>query len=654
LHFAGDGPSSGGPPAGNEVEKRACSHNELLAAISRFQRTRPSMTAILGISAFYHDSAAALVVDGEIVAAAQEERFTRKKHDYNFPQNAIDYCLSAGGLRPEDLDYVTFYDKPLTKFERLLETYLAFAPAGFRSFRMAIPLWLKQKLHLPREMDRGLHHRYKGRYVFTDHHESHAASAFFPSPYEEAAILTLDGVGEWSTTCSGVGRGNKIHLDEEVRFPHSLGLLYSAFTYYTGFRVNSGEYKLMGLAPYGRPLYEKLIREHLFDLKEDGSFRLDMSYFNYCQGLTMTSPKFHALFGGEPREAESRVAQRDMDLAASIQVVTEDVMLRCARHLQSRTGMKNLVLAGGVALNCVGNGRILREGPFENIWIQPAAGDAGGALGAALFVWYQLLDKPRHPQKYDQQKGSFLGPAYSDDQIVEFLDRTGAVYTTCGSEDDLCDEVSSLIAQEKVVGWFQGRMEFGPRALGGRSIIGDARSEKMQSVMNLKIKFRESFRPFAPVVLLEEVDKYFEMRPLEDSPYMLQVAPVRKELRTEVGEGYEKAFGIDKLNYRRSTIPAITHVDYSARVQTIDRVRNPLFHKLLTKFYEKTGCPVLINTSFNIRSEPIVCTPEDAYRCLLMTDMDVLVLGRQIILREDQPQVAEEDKAKHLAQFQLD
>ena len=612
------------------------------------------MTAILGISAFYHDSAAALVVDGEIVAAAQEERFTRKKHDYNFPQNAIDFCLHAGGLKPEDLDYVGFYDKPLTKFERLLETYLAFAPAGFRSFRLAVPLWLKQKLHLPRELDAGLHKQYKGRYVFTDHHESHAASAFFPSPYEEAAILTLDGVGEWSTTCSGVGRGNKIHLDQEVRFPHSLGLLYSAFTYYTGFRVNSGEYKLMGLAPYGRPIYEKLIREHLIDLKEDGSFRMDMSYFNYCQGLTMTSPKFHALFGGEPRQPESRVTQREMDLAASVQVVTEDVMLRCARHLHERTGMKNLVMAGGVALNCVGNGRILREGPFENVWIQPAAGDAGGALGAALFIWYQLLDKPRHPQKYDQQKGSFLGPAFSDDQICEFLDRTGAVYTSCASDDQLCEEVASLIAQEKVVGWFQGRMEFGPRALGGRSIIGDARSEKMQSVMNLKIKFRESFRPFAPVVLHEEVDKYFEMRPLEDSPYMLQVAPVRKELRTQLGEDYEKAFGIEKLNYKRSTLPAITHVDYSARVQTIDRVRNPLFHKLLTKFYEKTGCPVLINTSFNVRSEPIVCTPDDAYRCLLMTDMDVLVLGRQIVMREDQPQMAEEDKARHLAQFQLD
>ncbi|MBI2823418.1 MAG: carbamoyltransferase [Planctomycetia bacterium] len=612
------------------------------------------MTAILGISAFYHDSAAALVVDGQIVAAAQEERFTRKKHDFGFPQNAIDYCLAEGRLAPEDLDYVGFYDKPLTKFERLLETYFAFAPAGFRSFRRALPLWLKQKLHLPREMDRGLHGRFKGRYVFTDHHESHAASAFFPSPFEEAAILTLDGVGEWTTTCYGVGQGNKIRLHQEIRFPHSLGLLYSAFTYYTGFRVNSGEYKVMGLAPYGRPIYRDLILEHLMDLKEDGSFRMDMSYFNYCQGLTMTGPKFHKLFGAPPREQESRVTSRDMDLAASIQAVTEEVMLRTARHVHAQTGMKNLVLAGGVALNCVGNGRILREGPFENLWIQPAAGDAGGALGVAQFIWHQLLDRPRRPQPYDQQHGSFLGPSFTDDQIAEFLDRVGAVYTTCGSEEQLCDEVSSLVAREKVVGWFQGRMEFGPRALGARSIIGDARSEKMQSVMNLKIKFRESFRPFAPCVLREQVDKYFETRPLEDSPYMLLVAPVHEKIRTELGAGYEKAFGIDKLNYKRSSIPAITHVDYSARMQTIDDVRNPLFHKLLTRFYEKTGCPVMINTSFNIRSEPIVCTPEDAYRCMLMTEMDVLVMGRQIILREDQPQVAEEEKARHLAQFQLD
>lgn len=613
------------------------------------------MTAILGISAFYHDSAAALVVDGEIVAAAQEERFTRKKHDHEFPQNAIDYCLRQAGLEPEDLDHVAFYDKPLTKFERLLETYLAYAPAGYRSFRQAMPLWLKQKLFLPREMDKGLRHRYRGRYIFTDHHESHAASAFFPSPYEEAAILTLDGVGEWSTTCMGVGRGNKIELTDEIRFPHSLGLLYSAFTYYTGFKVNSGEYKLMGLAPYGRPLYKDLILEHLIDLKEDGSYRLDMRYFNYCQGLTMTSAAFDKLFGGPAREPESRVTQREMDLAASIQVVTEEVMLRTAREVHRRTGMKHLVLAGGVALNCVGNGKILRDGPFEDVWIEPAAGDAGGALGAALFVWHQLLGKPRTPMAKDSQKGSFLGPEFSDDEIAEFLDKRGAVYTTCATFDQLCDEVASLMAQEKVVGWFQGRMEFGPRALGARSIIGDPRSEKMQSVMNLKIKFRESFRPFAPCVLQEHVDQWFQMRPGQESPYMLLVAPVRDEIRTEVAEGYEKAFGIEKLNFKRSTIPAVTHVDYSARVQTVDEERNPILYRLMTRFFERTGCPVIINTSFNVRSEPIVCTPEDAYRCFLATDMDVLVLGRQILLKEDQKEkMGEDQRAKHLAQFQLD
>lgn len=612
------------------------------------------MTAILGISAFYHDSAAALLVDGEVLAAAQEERFTRKKHDHGFPQRAIDYCLAAAGLKPEDLDYVGFYDKPLTKFDRLLETYLAFAPQGFRSFRMALPLWLKQKLHLPREMNAGLRNRYRGRYVFTDHHESHAASAFFPSPFEAAAIITFDGVGEWSTTCYGVGQGNKIRLDQEIRFPHSLGLLYSAFTYYTGFRVNSGEYKLMGLAPYGRPIYQELILEHLMDLKEDGSFRLDMRYFNYCQGLTMTSEKFHRLLGGPPREMESPVTQRDMDLAASIQAVTEEVMLRTARQVHRQTGQKNLVLAGGVALNCVGNGRILREGPFENIWIQPAAGDAGGALGVVWFIWHQLLEKPRRPQGIDFQKGSLLGPAFTDDQIAEFLNRVGASYTTCASDEQLCDEVSTLMAQEKVIGWFQGRMEFGPRALGARSILGDARSESMQSVMNLKIKFRESFRPFAPCVLREQVDKYFQMRPDEDSPYMLLVAPVRDEIRTPVGEGYQQAFGIDKLHFKRSILPAITHVDYSARVQTVDKVRNPLLHQLMTRFYEKTDCPVIINTSFNIRSEPIVCTPEDAYRCLLVTEMDVLVMGRQIIHRAEQRQLREEEKTRHMAQFQLD
>lgn len=613
------------------------------------------MTAILGISAFYHDSAATLVVDGKIIAAAQEERFTRRKHDYAFPQHAIEYCLREGGLRPEDLSYVGFYDKPLTKFERLLETYLAFVPAGYRSFRQALPLWLRQKLHLPKEIKRGLGAGYTGRIVFTDHHESHAASAFFPSPFDEAAILTLDGVGEWSTTCLGAGEGNRIRLTDEIRFPHSLGLLYSAFTYYTGFRVNSGEYKVMGLAPYGAPVYKDRILERLLDLKEDGSFHMDMSYFNYCQGLTMTSPRFHALFGGPPRHPESELTQREMDLAASVQAVTEEIMLRMARQAHRQTGLRNLVLAGGVSLNCVGNGRILREGPFENIWIQPAAGDAGGALGTALFIWHQLLENPRSPGRADAQQGSFLGPGFSDDEIVAELDRLGAVYTRCASDEELCDEVVDLLAHEKVVGWFQGRMEFGPRALGARSILGDARSRSMQSVMNLKIKFRESFRPFAPVVLREQVDRWFEMRPGEDSPYMLLVAPVREAHRTRPGPEYEQAFGIDKLNFPRSSIPAVTHIDHSARVQTVDAQRNPLLHQLLTRFYETTDCPVLINTSFNVRSEPIVCTPADAYRCFLMTEMDVLVLGRQVLLREQQSRkMSEADRQGHLAQFQLD
>jgi carbamoyltransferase len=613
------------------------------------------MTCILGISAFYHDSAAALVVDGEIVAAAQEERFTRIKADHNFPQNAVDYCLKQAGIEPEQLDYVGFYDKPVTKFERLLETYLAFVPQGYRSFRQALPLWLNQKLHLPREMQRGLKNRYRGRFVFTDHHESHAASAFFPSPFDEAAILTLDGVGEWSTTCFGVGRGNSIELLQEIRFPHSLGLLYSAFTYYTGFRVNSGEYKVMGLAPYGEPKFKKLILEHVIDLKADGSFSMDMSYFNFCQGLTMTSEKFHRLFGGPPRHPETLLTQREMDLAASVQAVTEEVMMRMAKHVHQQTGMKNLVLAGGVALNCVGNGCILREGPFDNIWIQPAAGDAGGALGTALFIWHQLLEKPRIANPHDSQKGSFLGPEYAPDELTVVLDKHLAVYEVCESDEELCDRVATLIAEENVIGWFQGRMEFGPRALGARSIIGDARSTKMQSVMNLKIKFRESFRPFAPIVLKSRVHEYFEMRPNEDSPYMLLVAPVRQDLRCQTVEGYDQAFGIEKLNYRRSTIPAVTHVDYSARVQTVDEERNPLLFKLMTRFDELTGCPVLINTSFNVRSEPIVCTPEDAYRCFLMTDMDVLVMGRVILLKDRQAnEVSDEAREQHLKQFQLD
>lgn len=613
------------------------------------------MTAILGISAFYHDSAAALVVDGRIVAAAQEERFSRVKHDHAFPKQAIEYCLAEADLRPEELDYVGFYDKPLVKFDRLLETYLAFVPRGYRSFRKAMPLWLRQKLFLPREIRRGLGGRYRGPCVFTEHHESHAASAFFPSPFDEAAILTLDGVGEWSTTCFGVGRGNRIELTHEIRFPHSLGLLYSAFTYYTGFRVNSGEYKVMGLAPYGQPVYKDLILEKLIDLKEDGSFRLDMSYFNYCQGLTMTSPKLHRLLGGPPRTPESPITEREMDLAASIQAVTEEVMLRSARHVYEQTGMKNLVLAGGVALNCVGNGRILREGPFENVWIQPAAGDAGGALGTALFIWHQLLEKPREPKGRDAQQGSFLGPAFSQQQILQTLQRERARYTILETEEQLCDTVASLIAEEKVVGWFQGRMEFGPRALGARSILGDARSAKMQSMMNQKIKFRESFRPFAPIVLAEHVDEWFEMRPDQESPYMLLVAPVRESRRKLVGPEGEGARGMERLRFPRSAIPAVTHVDYSARVQTVDRQRNPLLHRLMTSFYEKTGCPVLINTSFNVRSEPIVCTPADAYRCFMMTDMDVLVLGRCVLRKEEQREkVTASVRRRHLSQFVLD
>lgn len=595
------------------------------------------------------------MIDGEIVAAAQEERFTRKKHDEGFPQKAVDYCLAQAGLKPGQLDYVGFYDKPLRKFERLLETYLSYAPYGYRSFRKAMPVWLRQKLYMPRELRKGLREEYSGRFVFTEHHESHAASAFYPSPFEEAAILTMDGVGEWSTTALGVGRGNRIDLTHEIRFPHSVGLLYSAMTYYTGFKVNSGEYKLMGLAPYGEPRFHDLILNNLLTLKEDGSFVMDMSYFNYCQGLTMTSDKFHRLFGAPPRKPESLLTQREMDLAASIQSVTEEIMLRMARYAQKLTGLRNLVLAGGVALNCVGNGKILRNGPFENLWIQPASGDAGGALGTALFIWHQLLEKKRTTQTPDGQRGSFLGPRYPDDEIATFLKSSGAVFTTFDSDAALCTRVADLIAEENVIGWFQGRMEFGPRALGGRSILGDARSPKMQSVMNLKIKFRESFRPFAPIVLKEHVHEWFQMKPQTDSPYMLLVAEVQDHLKTVLDASEAQAFGIEKLNYSRSKIPAVTHVDYSARIQTIDADRNPLTHLLLTKFHEKTGCPVMINTSFNVRSEPIVCTPEDAWRCFLMTDIDVLVLGRHVLLKADQPnRMTESEREKHLKQFELD
>ena len=610
------------------------------------------MTAILGISAFYHDSAAALVVDGEVVAAAQEERFTRKKHDFQFPVHAINYCLEEAGLKPDELDYVGFYDKPLLKFERLLETYLAFSPAGFRSFLMAMPLWLHQKLHLPREMSAGLGNLYKKRYVFTEHHESHAASAFFPSPFEEAAILTLDGVGEWATASLGYGRGNRITLTHELHFPHSLGLLYSAFTYFCGFKVNSGEYKLMGLAPYGRPRYAEVILEKILDLKDDGSFRMDMSYFDYCQGLTMTSKRFARLFGGPPRRAESPLTQREMDLAASIQKVSEEIMLRAARHVHQRTGSKNLCLAGGVALNCVGNGRILREGPFENIWIQPAAGDAGGALGTAWFIWHQLLDNPRTVKQPDNQRGSLLGPSFSDEQIRAFLDARGAKYRHYEDEDDLCREVAEMIGSEKVVGWMQGRTEFGPRALGARSILGDARSCRMQSVMNLKIKFRESFRPFAPVVLRDRVGEFFQMRNGEDSPYMLLVAPVAEDKRLALER--EDATGLDKLKTVRSVVPAITHVDYSARVQTVDPQRHGRLYKLMKAFESKTGCPVMINTSFNVRGEPIVCSPEHAYRCFMATNMDVLVMEKFVLLKDEQPDAQQHQTDEYLAQFSLD
>lgn len=612
------------------------------------------MTAILGISAFYHDAAAALIVDGEIVAAAQEERFTRKKHDPAFPLNAVEYCLREAGLPAEQLDYVGFYDKPFLKFERLLETYLSFAPHGFPSFLQSIPVWLKQKLHLRRELNRGLGGRYKKRYVFTEHHESHAASAFFPSPFDEAAILTVDGVGEWATASLGIGRGNRIELTHDLQFPHSLGLLYSAFTYFCGFRVNSGEYKLMGLAPYGEPRYVDLILDKLLDLKDDGSFRMDQSYFQYCQGLTMTSRKFEHLFGGPPRQAESPLTQREMDMAASIQVVTEQIMLRMVHHLHALTGQKNLCLAGGVALNCVANGRILREGPFDEVWIQPAAGDAGGALGVAQFIWYQLLGNTRTVGETDSQHGTYLGPRFADDEIRRFLDGLEANYVHIEEEDELCDVIADLIADEKVVGWLQGRMEFGPRALGARSILGDARSTKMQSVMNLKIKFRESFRPFAPSVLEERVDDLFDMRPHEASPYMLLVAPVREDKRTPQNGAGAARVGIEKLKEIRSIVPAITHVDYSARVQTVDPRRHGRYYKLIKKFEEKTGSPVLINTSFNVRGEPIVCSPEQAYRCFMATNMDVLVLEGFVLLKDEQPNAEVHEIDEYLAQFQLD
>ena len=612
------------------------------------------MAAILGISAFYHDSAAALVVDGRVVAAAQEERFTRKKHDPAFPSKAVEYCLAEAGLKAADLDWVGFYDKPLLKFERLLETYLAYAPDGLRSFGLALPLWVREKLFLPRTMARALGGAYRKRFVFAEHHESHAASAFYPSPFESAAILTVDGVGEWATASFGVGRGSTLELTHQLRFPHSLGLLYSAFTDYCGFRVNSGEYKLMGLAPYGTPRFKRLILEHLIDLKDDGSFRMDPSYFRYAQGLTMTSAKFHRLFGGPPRKPESPLTEREMDLAASVQAVTEAILLKMARHVHALTGQANLCLAGGVALNCVANGKLLREGPFEHLWVQPASGDAGGALGVALLIHHQLLGNDRTPFHPDGQSGSLLGPSYSDAAIGRFLRSVEASGERFEDDEALCEAVAEHLADGAVVGWFQGRMEFGPRSLGARSLLGDPRDPAMQSTMNLKIKFRESFRPFAPAVLAERAGDYFDMPRGSDSPYMLVVAPVAASQR--VGEPSDSAglFGIDQLKVPRSTIPAVTHVDGSARVQTVDDERNPLFARLLRAFERRTGCPLLINTSFNIRGEPIVESPADAYRGFLATGVDVLVLGHYLVRKADARPMAQAEVDAHLAQFPLD
>ncbi|MFZ5516470.1 MAG: carbamoyltransferase [Candidatus Zhuqueibacterota bacterium] len=602
---------------------------------------------ILGISAYYHDSAACLVKDGEILAAAQEERFTRKKHDFNFPACAIEYCLNSEKITASDLEYVAFYDKPFVKFERLLESYLTYAPKGIRSFIKAMPIWLKQKLWTKELLKNDL--GYEGPVIFPEHHQSHAASAFFPSPFQNAAFLTIDGVGEWNTTTFGFGEGNRIEILAELNFPHSLGLLYSAFTYFTGFKVNSGEYKLMGLAPYGEPKYVDTILNELIDLKQDGSFKMNMDYFNYCVGLTMTSPKMNALFDGPPRKSESQITRREMDIARSIQDVTEEIMLRMSRHVHASTGKKKLVLAGGTALNCVANGRILREGPFEDIWIQPAAGDAGGAIGAALFTWYQYLENERNVNDmHDLQKSSYLGPEFSEEEIATFLNEQHIPHTRISSEE-IPGAVAQLINAEKVVGWFQGRMEFGPRALGSRSIIGDARSRNMQSTMNLKIKYRESFRPFAPSVLSEHVSDYFEID--RESPYMLLVAPVREEKRILPQASASHLFGIEKLKVPRSVIPAVTHVDYSARIQTVD-AKNGLYYDMIKAFYDITKCPVIINTSFNVRGEPIVCNPQDAYTCFMRTEMDYLMLGNFLLDKEKQPALQEEKDWR--AEFELD
>lgn len=613
-------------------------------------------THILGISAYYHDSAAALISDGEIIAAAQEERFTRKKHDAGFPKEAIRYCLEESGITLADVKIVVFYDKPLIKFERILETYLSYAPRGFQSFLAAMPIWLKEKLFLKTTLKRelsalgGIKQADLPKLTFTQHHESHAASAFYPSPYEKAAVLCLDGVGEWATSSVWLGEGHSLTPQWEIDFPHSLGLLYSAFTYYTGFKVNSGEYKLMGLAPYGEPRYVDKIKEHLIDIKDDGSFKLDMSYFNYATGLTMTSNKLHELFGAPPRKPESDLSQFEMDIAQSIQQVTEEIVLKITDSVQTELGVDHLCLAGGVALNCVANGRILREGKFKDIWIQPAAGDAGGALGAALSVWHRYLDKPRTLNgNYDSMHGSYLGKRFTNSEITKYLDEIGAVYSV-EDDDILMPKLADMLKDENVIGWFNGRMEFGPRALGGRSIIGDPRSAKMQSVMNLKIKYRESFRPFAPAVKADKVSDWFEID--RRSPYMLLVAPVKEDKLVAMTEEQKQLFGIERLNIPRSEIPAITHVDYSARIQTVHADTNPRFHCLLDQFESKTGCPVLINTSFNVRGEPIVATPEDAHRCFMRTEMDYLVMENVILAKIDQPAYERDDSWKD--EFELD
>ena len=613
-------------------------------------------TYILGISAYYHDSAAALIADGDIVAAAQEERFTRKKHDASFPAGAIAYCLDEAGIQLSDVEHIIFYDKPLIKFERLLETYLSFVPRGFRSFIAAMPIWLKEKLFLKSTLKKELagvgniQEDELPPLLFNEHHESHAASAFYPSPFEKAAVLCLDGVGEWATTSVWLGEGNKLTPQWEINFPHSLGLLYSAFTYYTGFKVNSGEYKLMGLAPYGEPKYVDLILDNLMDLKEDGTYRLNMSYFNYATGLTMTSRKFHDLFGGPPRKQESEISQKEMDIARSIQVVTEEIVLKLAKTVHKEFNFYYLCLAGGVALNCVSNGRVQREGPFKDIWIQPAAGDAGGALGSALTVWYSYLENIRNADnKNDKMNGSYLGRHFENDEITQFLDQKKLPYTKL-TDETLMPQLAEILADEKVVGWFNGRMEFGPRALGGRSIIGDPRSPKMQSVMNLKIKYRESFRPFAPAVKAEEASNWFDLD--GKSPYMLIVAPVKEEKRKLMTGKEQELFGLDKLNVPRSEIPAITHVDYSARVQTIHQETNQRFYQLITEFEKRTKCPILINTSFNVRGEPIVYTPEDAYQCFMRTDMDYLVMENVLLAKADQPEHERDESWK--TEYELD